>query len=167
MTLSLLFALPGAPLLVAGQEIGMGDDLRQEGRATVRLPMQWSAEPGGGFSTSRENEAAKLVVDGPFGIEHVNVADQDGDPDSLLSLVRDLIRLWREHPEIAAADSRPEKADTSVAVFRYERIVALHNLADDERPVPDSVRDAERLLGDEVLDGKLPPYGFAWVRLPD
>ena len=68
MTLSLLFALPGAPLLVAGQEIGTGDDLSLEGRAAVRLPMQWSAEQGGGFSTSSEGEAAHLVTDGPYGI---------------------------------------------------------------------------------------------------
>ena len=167
MTLSLLFGLPGAPLLVAGQEIGMGDDLRQEGRATVRLPMQWTAEPGGGFSTSREGEAAKLVVDGPFGIERVNVADQDGDPDSLLSLVRDLIRLWREHPEVASPRTERLKADGSVVAFKYERIVAVHNLAGSERPVPDVVAGAERLLGDEPRDGRLPAYGFLWARLPD
>jgi maltose alpha-D-glucosyltransferase/alpha-amylase len=167
MTLSLLFALPGAPLLVAGQEIGMGDDLRQEGRASVRLPMQWSAEPGGGFSTSRDGQAANLVVDGPFGIERVNVADQDGDPDSLLSLVRELIRFWRDHPEIASADSRPEKADTSVVVIRYEDIVAVHNLAGEERPVPELVLDAERLLGDELVDGRLPAHGFLWAHVGD
>jgi maltose alpha-D-glucosyltransferase/alpha-amylase len=167
MTLSLLFALPGAPLLVAGQEIGMGDDLRQDGRATVRLPMQWSAEPGGGFSSSRDGEAAKLVVDGPFGIERVNVADQDGDPDSLLSLVRHLIELWDEHPQVASPRTEDLKADTSVVAFRYEHIVAVHNLAAEERPVPELVLGAERLLGDELRDGRLAGHGFLWARLPD
>ena len=47
---SLLFALPGAPVLRYGEEIGMGENLRLRGRDAIRTPMQWSAEPNGGFS---------------------------------------------------------------------------------------------------------------------
>ena len=119
MTVSLLFALPGAPLLVAGQEIGTGDDLALEGRASVRLPMQWSAEPGGGFSSSRSGEAAHLVTSGPYGIGAVNVADQERDPASLLHLVRALIRLWREHDEIASPHPDRLESDPAVVAFRY------------------------------------------------
>lgn len=165
MTLSMLFALPGAPLLVAGQEIGTGDDLSLEGRAAVRLPMQWSAEPGGGFSTSSEGQAAHLVTDGPYGIRHVNVADQERDPSSLLHLVRALIRLWREHPEIASPRVERLEADPALVVFRYDGIVVAHNLAAGPRPLPDLVAQGEVLLGDETEDGRmLPGYGFRWVR---
>ena len=49
---SLLFALPGTPVLFYGEEIGLGENLKAEGRLAVRVPMQWTAEPGGGFSTA-------------------------------------------------------------------------------------------------------------------
>ena len=48
---SLLFALPGTPVLFYGEEIGLGDNLKIEGRLAVRVPMQWTSGPGGGFST--------------------------------------------------------------------------------------------------------------------
>ena len=136
MTMSLLFALPGAPLLVAGQEIGMGDDLRQPGRATVQLPMQWTGEEGAGFSTSRDGIAATLLTDGPYGYRRVNVAAQQGDDGSLLTLVRSLTRLWREHPEIASPRTEVVPADPAVVAFRYGDLVAAHNLAAEPRPVP-------------------------------
>jgi maltose alpha-D-glucosyltransferase/alpha-amylase len=167
MTASLLFALPGAPLLVAGQEIGTGDDLGLPGRASVRLPMQWSAEEGGGFSTSRDGEAAHLVTEGPYGIAYVNVEDQEADPGSLLHLVRALIRLWREHPEIASPRTERLDGDPAIAAFRYGSIAAAHNLASEPRPLPEVMTDGELLLGDETIDGNLlPAHGFRWVRLP-
>ena len=43
MVYSLLFSLPGTPVLFYGEEIGMGEDLDLEGRMAVRTPMQWTA----------------------------------------------------------------------------------------------------------------------------
>jgi maltose alpha-D-glucosyltransferase/alpha-amylase len=165
MTMSLLFALPGAPLLVAGQEIGMGDDLRQPGRATVRLPMQWTGEDGAGFSTSTEGVAATLLTDGPYGHRRVNVAAQRDDDASLLALVKALIRLWREHPAIASPRTEAVPADPAVAAFRYGDVVAAHNLAASPRPLPDAAIGGEPLLGQAADDGRtLPGHGFLWVR---
>src|SRR4051794_41846446 len=50
MVYSLLFSLPGTPVLFYGEEIGMGEDLDLEGRMAVRTPMQWTAGRQGGFS---------------------------------------------------------------------------------------------------------------------
>src|SRR4051794_40368601 len=50
MVYSLLFSLPGTPVLFYGEEIGMGEELSAEGRLAVRTPMQWTAGPNGGFS---------------------------------------------------------------------------------------------------------------------
>src|SRR5690606_26118743 len=51
LAFSLLFALPGAPLFIAGDELGMGENLALPERDAARLPMQWTAEePNGGFS---------------------------------------------------------------------------------------------------------------------
>lgn len=49
---SLLFTLPGTPVIRYGDEIGMGDDLSLTERDSARTPMQWSHEPNGGFTKS-------------------------------------------------------------------------------------------------------------------
>jgi maltose alpha-D-glucosyltransferase/alpha-amylase len=43
MAYSLLYALPGTPVIRQGEEIGMGDDLRLKERLSVRTPMQWDS----------------------------------------------------------------------------------------------------------------------------
>ena len=52
MVYSLMFSLPGTPVLFYGEEIGMGEDLRAKGRSAVRSPMQWDDTGNGGFSTA-------------------------------------------------------------------------------------------------------------------
>lgn len=46
LAFSLLFSLPGTPVLLYGDEIGLGDDLPRPGRQSVRVPMQWTDSPG-------------------------------------------------------------------------------------------------------------------------
>ena len=58
MVYSLLFSLPGTPVLFYGEEIGMGENLDIEGRMSVRTPMQWADATNGGFSTRRSGAAA-------------------------------------------------------------------------------------------------------------
>ena len=50
LAFSLLFSLPGTPMMQYGDEIGMGDDLALPERECARTPMQWTNEPHGGFS---------------------------------------------------------------------------------------------------------------------
>ena len=47
---SLMFTLPGTPVIRYGDELGMGDDLNLPERNCTRTPMQWSTEPHGGFT---------------------------------------------------------------------------------------------------------------------
>ena len=49
MVYSLVFSLPGTPVLFYGEEIGMAENLAIEGRYSVRAPMQWTSEPHGGL----------------------------------------------------------------------------------------------------------------------
>ena len=49
---SLMFTLPGTPVIRYGDELGMGDDLDLPERECARTPMQWSTEPHGGFTKS-------------------------------------------------------------------------------------------------------------------
>ncbi|CAO0829924.1 hypothetical protein SMICM17S_06313 [Streptomyces microflavus] len=95
---SLLFTLPGTPVLFYGEEIGMGENLTAEGRQAVRTPMQWTPDKGGGFSTADADALPNPVVQGAFGPRQVNVHDQAHDPDSLFRRMRTLIERYRETP---------------------------------------------------------------------
>src|SRR5204863_2408810 len=52
MAWSLMFSLPGTPVVLYGDEIGMGEDLDLEGRMSVRTPMLWEPGAGAGFTSS-------------------------------------------------------------------------------------------------------------------
>ena len=61
---SLLFSLPGTPVIYYGDEIGMGDNFYLGDRDGVRTPMQWSPDRNGGFSDS---QSAKVISAADFG----------------------------------------------------------------------------------------------------
>ena len=98
MVYSLLFSLPGTPVLFYGEEIGMGENLDAGDRLAVRTPMQWTSGRNAGFSTARPSRLVAPLVDGAFGPEFVNVGDQRRDPDSLLNFMTLLIRRYRQSP---------------------------------------------------------------------
>src|SRR5690606_31990555 len=100
LAFSLLFTLPGTPMLQYGDEIGLGDDLSLPERESARTPMQWSPDPQGGFTTS--NKPVRPVIADPiYGYQRVNVDKQRRDPHSLLSWMERKIRVRRECPEIS------------------------------------------------------------------
>ncbi len=132
---SLMFALPGTPVLFYGEEIGMGDDQSLEGREAVRTGMQWSPGPGGGFSTAaRPGMQRPPVQGGPFGYERVNVERQREDPTSFLNWMERLIRTRREWPEIGWGTWRilPTGDDAVLALAMHWQggdVVTVHNMA--------------------------------------
>ena len=106
LAFSLLFSLPGTPMMQYGDEIGIGDDLRLPERECARTPMQWTAEQHGGFS--RAQKVVRPVIDDPiYGYQRVNVMAQRRDPDSLLN--------WTErvHPHAQGVPARSAGATTS------------------------------------------------------
>ena len=68
-------------------------------RNCARTPMQWSTEPQGGFTKS-DKPVLPVISDGPYGFQHVNVAQQRRDPNSLLNWMERIIRMRKEVPEI-------------------------------------------------------------------
>ncbi len=133
---SLMFTLPGTPVLRYGDEIGMGDDLSLPERQCARTPMQWSAEPQGGFSKAQK-AVLPVVSWGGFGFETVNVAQQRRDPDSLLNWMERVIRMRQELPEVGWGDYTVLKTSSpNVLALRYDwrnnAVVILHNF--DEEP---------------------------------
>ena len=73
---SLLFSLPGTPVLFYGEEIGMGENLEAEGRMAVRMPMQWTPRAGRRVLDGRPDDVPEPLAEGKFGPKHVNVHDQ-------------------------------------------------------------------------------------------
>jgi glycosidase len=65
MAYSLLFSLPGTPVLFYGEETGMGENLDIPGRLAVRTPMQRNDKENGGFSKARRSRLRR--PDSSFG----------------------------------------------------------------------------------------------------
>jgi maltose alpha-D-glucosyltransferase / alpha-amylase len=133
LTYSLMMTLPGTPVIRYGDEIGMGDDLTLPERLCARTPMQWSTEPQGGF-TQADKPILPVISGGTYGYEHVNVAEQRRDPNSLLNWMERIIRMRKEVPEIGWGDFTVLRAGTSeVLAIRYDwrnnSVVVLHNLS--------------------------------------
>jgi maltose alpha-D-glucosyltransferase / alpha-amylase len=183
LALSLLFTLPGTPVLWYGDEIGMGEDLSLDERESVRTPMQWSLEPNAGFSRAPAERLGRPVVDrGDFGFKRTNVQLAERDPDSLLNMVERMIRVRKAHHEFGWGNYRV--VDTQLPAvfglaseFEGRRVVALHNLAGTEARTKLDLSDDELdhlvdVLGDADYpppvrgEFALNPYGFRWLAPP-
>jgi trehalose synthase len=182
---SLLFSLPGTPVLFYGEEIGMGENLAIEGRVSVRTPMQWNDDENAGFSAAAPSRLRRPLVEGEFGPLAVNVADQRRDPDSLLNWMERIMRRRRETPEFGWGRAHIlDSGDPAVLAHRCDweesSVLAVHNLSGEPRVVrvevdpPMESGELDDLLdegmGAHLLDGtllelKLEGYGYRWFRV--
>ena len=143
MVYSLLFSLPGTPVLFYGEEIGMGEDLDAEGRLAVRTPMQWTVRAQRRLlaAPSRASCPARWSAAGSRPSTSTS-PDQRNDPDSLLSFMKLLIRRYRESPGArlgrlhGARAAVPRGAGAPVHAGTTARSSALHNLGAEPRTVP-------------------------------
>jgi maltose alpha-D-glucosyltransferase/alpha-amylase len=181
-TYSLLFSLPGTPMLRYGDEIGMGDDLSLQGRNSVRTPMQWTDGPNGGFSTAPQDALARPTIsEGEYGYKRVNVASQQRDPSSLINWMERLIRIRKQCPEFGYGQWQILETEEP-CIFAHccewqgKAVIALHNLFDKECTATLNLQEYVHLFdlfGDrqyEALDGdsrsiSLAPYGYRWFRV--
>jgi len=125
----LLLTLRGTPTIYQGEELGLTDaavppELVQDpweknvpglglGRDPVRTPMPWDCGPNAGFTTGRP----WLPID-PDNAP-ANVAAQQDDPASTLSLYRSLLALRRSEPALTTGAYVPVTA--SDTILAYER----------------------------------------------
>jgi maltose alpha-D-glucosyltransferase/alpha-amylase len=180
---SVLLSLPGTPVLFYGEEIGMGENLAVPGRGSVRTPMQWADEPGGGFSPADPERFPAPLAGGDYGSEAVNVADARRDPHSLLAWFERAIRRRRETPELGfGAATVIDAGAPAVLAHRCDwdgaTVVVLHNFSSEPQEVAFPLDDAEDAVAiDDLLDNdtraldgpelavELPAYGYRWFRL--
>jgi maltose alpha-D-glucosyltransferase/alpha-amylase len=181
---SLMCTLPGTPVIRYGDEIGMGDNLALPERNCARTPMQWSTEPQAGFTES-DKPCSPVIDEGPYGYEHINVAKQRRDPNSMLNWTERIIRMRKEVPEIGWGDFRViATRDPAILAIRYDwrnnSVLFVHNL--DEKPretsfsvglAGDEGKHLINLLSEDHSEannrGKhtlmLEAYGYRWYRV--
>jgi maltose alpha-D-glucosyltransferase/alpha-amylase len=181
---SLMFTLPGTPVIRYGDEIGMGDDLSLSERNCARTPMQWSTEPNGGFT--KDSKPCQSVIDkGPYGYEHVNAAKQRRDANSMLNWTERIVRMRKEVPEVGWGDFKIiSMRDPAILIIRYDwrnnSVLFVHNL--DEQPREISFRvgvpgDGAKLLVNLLSEDHsgadrgghhrllIEGYGYRWYRV--
>src|SRR4051794_13436281 len=161
----LLLTLRGTPTIYQGEELGLTDvpippELVQDpweknvpglglGRDPVRTPMPWDGSPNAGFTTGRP-----WLPIGPDNAA-ANVAAQQNDPSSMLSLYRRLLALRRSEPALLIGTYVPIAATDGV--LAYERnhagrrlLIALNFTSESQLVNMD--RNPEKLLLSTYLD---------------
>src|SRR4029453_2262440 len=150
----------------------------------IRTPMQWSFLPNGGFSTAPEDQLVRKVIsEGEYGYQKVNVTAQRHDPASLLSWFERMIHTLREAPEVGSGTCKhvDVAAPTGVLVHRSDDVtgtmVFVHNLCNKPGVVDLSSLAGEAEYPNDVLadqeypdPGKLDAvqvagFGYRWIRV--
>ena len=183
---SLLFSLPGTPVLYYGDELGMGDNVYLGDRNGVRTPMQWSLDRNAGFS--RADAAAlylPVITDPVHGAAAINVEAQLRTRSSLLNWVKRLIRVRQRYPAFALGTLHFHEADNpKVLCFERrhgkERLLVVCNLSRHAQPAALPLRELSGLTPVELIGNtpfprvgetpwpvQLGPYGFYWFRLEE
>jgi len=177
---SLLFSLPGAPVIRYGEELGMGDDLSLKERLSVRTPMQWTSDKNAGF-TSADTAFRPVINKGEYGYQNLNVAKQFRDPASLLSWTTKLIKLRKTCPEIGLGDyTLLDSGSPDILAIRYDyegqSVIVVHNFNTQPRQASIASEKSNTLynLINENQDLKsdngkfkisLEGYGYKWYRV--
>jgi maltose alpha-D-glucosyltransferase/alpha-amylase len=181
---SILFTMPGSPVVYYGDEIAMGDNIYLGDRDGVRTPMQWSSDRNGGFSRAEPQRLyMPVITDSVYGYQSINVEAQQKSPFSLLNWMKRLIQVRKQHRAFGRGSIEflePENPHVLAYLREYDgdTLLVVNNLSGTAQPVRlDLSRFAGRtpveLLGqtaflpiDETAYAlTLSPYGFFWFGL--
>ena len=176
---SLLFTLPGSPIIYYGDEIGMGDNILLPDRTGVRTAMQWNSDGNAGFSDGPATKLfAPILSDGIFGPHRVNVYNQQRDPLSLWNTIRKMLLKRKQHRAFGLGgidwlDCQNDRIAGFLRRYREEKVWAIHNLSDSKEVI--SIKSSKPVAFIELLSGKpheiqgdrhileLEPYQFLWL----
>jgi maltose alpha-D-glucosyltransferase / alpha-amylase len=181
---SLLYSLPGSPVMYYGDEIGMGDNIYLGDRDGVRTPMQWTGDRNAGFS--RADPAAlylPFLMDPVYGYQACSVEAQERVSTSLLQWVRRMLQVRKQHPVFGLGDYEPLYPDNRRVLAFYRQlgadvVLVVANLSRFAQPVeldlsrfaglvPEEMfgRTPFPLIDDEPYRLGLGPHGFYWFHL--
>ncbi|NNC15259.1 maltose alpha-D-glucosyltransferase [Corallococcus exiguus] len=181
---SLLFTLPGTPVLYYGDEIGMGDNIYLGDRNGVRTPMQWTGDRNAGFSRADYARLfAPVIADPVYGYQSINVEAQERQKSSLLQWVKRMIGIRQRYPVFAMGTLRfltteNRKVLAFVREWEGQTVLVVCNLSRFAQPGVLDLREFEGSIPVELI-GETPfprisdlpyqlsmgPYMFLWFRL--
>lgn len=181
---TILFSLPGTPVIYYGDEIGMGDNVYLGGRSGVRTPMQWDMNLNAGFSTANPQKLyLPLITDPLHRHQSVNVATQANNPSSLLWWIKQVIAMRNRlvvfgRGDMSFIDSSNNKILCFIRTYESQRIILVANLSQFSQVTTldlSAYKDCDvtevfsqnRFLnvGDGQYSLTLGPYGYYWLQL--
>ncbi len=181
---SILFSLPGTPVIYYGDEIGMGDNYYLGDRNGVRTPMQWSSDKNAGFSKADQRELYLPVITDPqYHYEAVNVENNDKNPDSLLWFIRQLISIRKQFKSLGKGSFRIVQSNNNKILsflrsYEDEEILVIINLSknvqffelylnDYNSFEPEEVfgKSVFPLIGKDPYNLTISPLSFYWLLL--
>ena len=180
----MLMSLPGTPIIYYGDEIGMGDNIHLGDRNGVRTPMQWSGGSNGGFSTADPEILYSPLISNPlYGYQAVNVQSQKRFDHSLLSWMKQIIRVRRSTPVFGSGSIEflypaNHRVLAYVRKLDKETVLVVNNLSSAAQAVELDLKQYKgniliEMFGKNIFPriGDLPylltmgPYQFYWFRL--
>lgn len=180
---SLLFSLPGAPIIYYGDEIGMGDDIWLFDRNGVRTPMQWDSGLNAGFSKADPQRLYSPVISrADFDPLSVNVQSQLADPSSLFHIIRRMIAVRKSQPSLCEGEfTWAETTSRSVAAYwrtsANDRILVINNLSAHRQEISVACPQGNclsptELFTDKEINGvepgllrvELEPFKYMWIK---
>jgi maltose alpha-D-glucosyltransferase / alpha-amylase len=181
---SLLFTLPGSPVLYYGDEIGMGDNVYLGDRNGVRTPMQWNGDRNAGFSRADPSQLYAAVIQDPlYHHQARNVEASLRSHNSFLMWLRRMIRVRKKNPVFGRGSLRfvPCENRRVIAYLReYDGhfVLVVNNLSAFAQPAELDLRPFAGMVPVELLGNhefpriadrpyflSLAPHSFYWFRL--
>jgi maltose alpha-D-glucosyltransferase/alpha-amylase len=181
---SLLFTLPGSPVIYYGDEIGMGDNIYLGDRAGVRTPMQWNGDRNAGFSDANPDRLSlPLIRDPAYSYQGTNVEEQEQSKSSFLNWLKLLLKIRKRNPAFGRGNIEfltPENRKVITYIREYDDniVLVVNNLSRFSQYAELAMQKYNGWTPVDLFGnirfpriGELPylvtlgPHGFYWFRL--
>ena len=180
---TILFSLPGTPVMYYGDEIGMGDNIYLGDRFGVRTPMQWNMNLNAGFSTANPQKLYLPVVsDLVYRYESVNVATHEENPSSLMWWIKNVLAMRKRlnvfgRGDMKFIESSNAKVLCFVRSYEKQRLIVVANLSQFSQATTLDLSDFNNCDITEVFSQNrfmsvserdysitIGPYGYFWFQ---
>jgi maltose alpha-D-glucosyltransferase/alpha-amylase len=180
---TILFSLPGTPVIYYGDEIGMGDNIYLGDRFGVRTPMQWNMNLNAGFSTANPQRLfLPIITDPVYRYESVNVATEEENPSSLLWWLKHVMAMRKRlnifgRGTMKFIESNNAKVMAFARTDEKQRVIVVANLSQFSQAAILNLSEFKDCDMTEAFsqnrfmnvgDGDYPitigPYGYFWFQ---